>query len=722
MRIIQLLPTISFGDAVGNDTRAIHKILEELGYGTRIYAENIDPRLPRGTAYPVDEIPTLDPNDVIIYHASTGTDLNYRLPSYPSRKILVYHNITPPEFFAPYSPAAEQLTTDGLNGIRYLADKVDYCIADSDFNKQDLLRMGYACPIDVCPIVIPFSDYDARPDAGVLSRYRGDGFTNLLFVGRIAPNKKQEDVIAAFYYYHKYYNSRSRLFLVGSYSGMERYYEQLCAYIDELGLRDSVIFPGHIKFAEILAYYSIADVFVCMSEHEGFCVPLVEAMYFNVPIVAYRCAAVPFTMGDQGMLLESKEPAFVAAVIDRVISSAALREKLEGMQKIRQQEYNYENVRDKFSFLLDRFLKNKLSRKPRLVQLTSTISRGDAVSNDIIAFQNAFIKMGYSAPIYTEVKPTGSGWDNVCELGKLKDLSEHDVVLYHHATGTRLAAFFSKLKCKKILVYHNVTPPSFFAPFDKNAENSCKWGLENLQEMSSCVNGCIADSEFNKNDLLNEGYTKPIEVCPILVPFSDYEQEPDQDLLKELRKEKENIIFVGRVAPNKKFEDIIAAFSEYKKINRNAKLHLVGTYDEQESYYQFLIRFIKKLDVEDVYFTGHISFPKILSYYHAANLFLCMSEHEGFCVPLIEAMYFNVPIIAFRSTAIPETLGGAGILLEDKQPEIVAAEMEKLLSDRKLREEILKRQRDRLQFFSYESVNKILKDTILKIVGGTDEG
>ena len=359
MRIIQLLPTISFGDAVGNDTRAIRKILEEMGYVTQIYAENIDPRLPHGTAYHVDEIPELESDDVIIYHASTGTELNYRLPSYCGRKVMIYHNITPPKFFAPYSSTAEQLTADGLAGIRYLADKMDYCIADSDFNKQDLLRMGYTCPIDVCPILIPFSDYDAPPSKAVISRYQGDGVTNLLFVGRIAPNKKQEDVIAAFYYYHKYHNPKSRLFLVGSWGGMEPYYEQLCRYIRELGLEDAVIFPGHIKFDEILAYYSIADVFLCMSEHEGFCVPLVEAMYFKIPIVAYRCAAIPFTMGNQGLLLDSKEPAFAAAVIEKIVSDELLRNRVIKLQNGRLQDYDYMAVRKKFEEYLKTFLRKE---------------------------------------------------------------------------------------------------------------------------------------------------------------------------------------------------------------------------------------------------------------------------------------------------------------------------------------------------------------------------
>ena len=156
--------------------------------------------------------------------------------------------------------------------------------------------MGYTCPIDVCPILIPFSDYEKEPDRRVLRRYKGDGKTNLLFVGRIAPNKKQENVIRAFYFYHKYYSPDSRLFLVGSWSGMESYYERLCDYVKALGIAEHVVFTGHIRFDEILAYYHLADVFLCMSEHEGFCVPLVEAMYFHVPIVAYSCAAVPDTL------------------------------------------------------------------------------------------------------------------------------------------------------------------------------------------------------------------------------------------------------------------------------------------------------------------------------------------------------------------------------------------------------------------------------------------
>jgi glycosyltransferase involved in cell wall biosynthesis len=152
-----------------------------------------------------------------------------------------------------------------------------------------------------------------------------DGRHNILFVGRISPNKKQEDVIRAFCCYRKEYDPESRLILIGSAGSMENYLEALKDYVRQLGLEESVVFPGHIRFAEILAYYRTADVFLCMSEHEGFCVPLVEAMYFGVPIAAYAAAAVPDTLGNGGLLLDSKEPAYAAAAMDRIIRDEGLR-------------------------------------------------------------------------------------------------------------------------------------------------------------------------------------------------------------------------------------------------------------------------------------------------------------------------------------------------------------------------------------------------------------
>jgi len=356
MRIVQLLPTLSFGDAIGNDTIALRGAIRDMGFDTDIYAENIDKRLPAGSGQSIEKLKGLKSDDIILYHKSTGTDLTFKIDNFKCRRIMVYHNITPPEFFRPYSTAATALTEYGYKGVEFLRDKVEYCLADSGYNRGELLKMGYKCPIDVRPILIRFEDYKQVPDEETLKKYK-DSKTNLVFVGRIAPNKKQEDVIRAFYCY-KRINPESRLILVGSYSGMENYYNRLVKYAAALGLSDDVVFTGHIKFSAILAFYRAADVFVCMSQHEGFCVPLVEAMFFDVPIVAYDTSAISDTLGGSGFLIDDNDPVFTAAVIDRIVRDKALREEIISGQRRRLEDFSYEHIRDIF----DKQLRDFISR------------------------------------------------------------------------------------------------------------------------------------------------------------------------------------------------------------------------------------------------------------------------------------------------------------------------------------------------------------------------
>ena len=355
MRIYQLLPMLGYGDAIGNDALAIRDIISRTGCETGIfYAEFADRRLPPGTAKHVNEMPALEPEDILIYHMCTGAKISFRLPEFGGRKVMIYHNITPPHFFHKYNRDVEKIQEYAYEGLQFLSDKIDYCIADSEYNKQDLIRMGYQCPIDVCPIVIPYADYDARAKHAVMRKMRGDGKKNILFVGRVAPNKKQEDVIRAFACYHERYEPKSRLILIGSAEGMDDYLEMLQTYIRKLRLEDSVLFPGHIAFDEILAYYRTADVFVCMSEHEGFCVPLIEAMYFHVPIVAFRSTAVPDTLGEGGLLLDSKDPDMAAAAIDRVMKDEALRKTILEKQEEKLSELRYEAVSEKMTECIKR--------------------------------------------------------------------------------------------------------------------------------------------------------------------------------------------------------------------------------------------------------------------------------------------------------------------------------------------------------------------------------
>ena len=353
-RVIQLLPTLAYGDGVGNDTLAIDEILKRNGYDTHIYAENIDKRIDGRIVSMVSEMPETAEDDYIIYHLSTGSRLNDLLKSFKGKKMVIYHNVTPPEFFAPYSRQAEMLCQEGKKGVEILSGVADYCLADSEYNKQELLDVGYQSEIKVLPIIIPFSDYKKKPSIKVVQKYKDD-FTNILFTGRIAPNKKQEDVINAFYHYQKYYNSKSRLFLVGSYSGMEMYYERLKRYVSTLEVKN-VIFTGHISFDEILAYYSVSDLFLCMSEHEGFCIPLVEAMLFEVPIIAYQTSGVIGTMNGCGIPVYQKNPLEIAGLMNYVQNNKQVRRQILLGQNERLQAFDNRKIEREFLENLEYFM------------------------------------------------------------------------------------------------------------------------------------------------------------------------------------------------------------------------------------------------------------------------------------------------------------------------------------------------------------------------------
>jgi len=345
-----MLPIMAFGDAIGNDTLALNETLKTNGYDADIYVVHVDERLKKEVKLLDQYKPQKD--DMIIYHMSTGNDMNYKVSEYPGTLVVMYHNITPPHFFELYDKNSVEVCSSGLRAAKYLGKKASYCLADSEFNRQELMGMGYGCPIEVLPILIAFDDYKKKPNEKTVQKYK-DGYTNIVFTGRVAPNKKHEDLIAAFYYYKKYINPESRLILVGRYDFFEGYYDRLKKYVERLGVED-VIFTGQVKFNDILAYYTVADVFVCLSEHEGFCVPLVEAMMFDVPVIAYDSCAVGETLGGSGFLLEDKSPAVVAHAVHRVLTDETLKKMIINEQRKRLKYFEHDRIKAQFLDFIER--------------------------------------------------------------------------------------------------------------------------------------------------------------------------------------------------------------------------------------------------------------------------------------------------------------------------------------------------------------------------------
>jgi L-malate glycosyltransferase len=331
----QVGSVLSTGDAVTNHIFEIDRRLRGWGFSTRIYGADIS-NAPGGRAERDEAYARLadNPDDLLIYHYSAYCD-NYRLfQRARCRKVLIYHNITPAEFFRPYDARYASLCARGRAVLGDLTD-CDLALGDSEYNRLELEEVGFAAErTGVLPLFLGESDFErVRADSALLRRLRRDGLTTLLFVGKVAPNKAFEDVIKIFAAYHRHVNSASQLLLAGP-RFLPLYDAVLDGLIKRLALQDAVIFTDRIPLAALRACYEAADLFLCASRHEGFCVPLIEAMYFNMPIVARACAAIPFTLGESGVQYRETDYPQLAELIGSIVADAALRQRIiEGQQR-----------------------------------------------------------------------------------------------------------------------------------------------------------------------------------------------------------------------------------------------------------------------------------------------------------------------------------------------------------------------------------------------------
>lgn len=354
MRVFQILVTLVKGDAIGNYTLMLNEIIKENGYMTEIFAENIGLNISEKFVNKISELPKLKADDIIIYHLCEKSSINKLIKNLNCKKICIYHNSTPSQFFSwlDYNQGVHQ--EESRREIRNLKNIFDYCFADSEYNRQDLISMGYdAEKIDVLPIEINYSDYEKKADASIISQY-DDDYTNIIFVGRVAPNKKHEDIIRIFAHYKQNINKKSRLIFAGNIFS-ENYINYLYEYRDHIMVED-VIFLGHITFSEILGVYSVGDIFLCMSEHEGFCVPLIEAMFFKVPIIAYDSSAIGETLGDSGVLVETKNPSYISLIINEIMNDKVFKDKIIENQSKRLEKFKSNKLQDLFKTKIEKII------------------------------------------------------------------------------------------------------------------------------------------------------------------------------------------------------------------------------------------------------------------------------------------------------------------------------------------------------------------------------
>jgi L-malate glycosyltransferase len=325
----QVLATLGYGDAIGHEVLGIQRVLRGAGYESDIFCETADPRLEDLTRDYRDLVGASAPENLLLHHFSIGSKASRVAFALPDRMALVYHNITPPEYFVGVHDLLVELCYLGRRELSAYVRRSELALGDSEFNRHELEAIGFP-RTGVLPVVPDFSHLDGPGDP-FIARDFDDEWVNLLFVGRIIPNKRIDELIRIFHAYKTRFNPRSRLLVVGAYGGFETYLAMLHGLVGRLGAKD-VHLPGHVTNAELVAYYDVADLFLSASEHEGFCVPLTEAFYKRLPVVAYAATAVPATMDGAGVLYDDRDPVHVATIIDAVLDTAPLCDSILASQ------------------------------------------------------------------------------------------------------------------------------------------------------------------------------------------------------------------------------------------------------------------------------------------------------------------------------------------------------------------------------------------------------
>jgi glycosyltransferase involved in cell wall biosynthesis len=328
-QVHQVVASLAYGDAIGNHARGIQRALRQAGYASDIYVESADPRVESLTRDYRDLVDDIGPEDVLIHHFSIGSRASRTAYAVPGRMILVYHNITPPQYFLGEHPALVRQCFHGRRELLAYRTRVDLALGVSEFNRRELEAAGFRAT-GVLPVVPDFSHLAVTPDTRIYNSF-DDETTNIVFVGRLIGNKRPDNLIRYAHAYRTLFNPDARLIIAGSHEHFGGYLAELHAFAARVGATN-VHLLGQVTNEELTALYDVADVFLCASEHEGFCVPIVEAFYKRVPVIARAAAAVPATMDGGGVLYDTDDPAEVAGLIDAIVSDEALDDRVLAAQ------------------------------------------------------------------------------------------------------------------------------------------------------------------------------------------------------------------------------------------------------------------------------------------------------------------------------------------------------------------------------------------------------
>lgn len=351
-------------------------------------------------------------------------------------------------------------------------------------------------------------------------------------------------------------------------------------------------------------------------------------------------------------------------------------------------------------------------------QLVACFRSHDAISNEARVMQKIFNGWGHSSNIYSELRSVPPDQHKyVLEASAHRaDFGPDDIAILHLSIGSPVNVLFRELPCKKVILYHNITPPHFFSGYQERVARIAENGLKQVKALANCADLNWADSKFNASEMEAMGY-KDIKILPLILDLKQSTAQIDKKRLEKYSDGKTNILFVGRCAPNKKLEDLLACFYYFQKyVEPNSRLIHVGSHAGMEGYHALILTLIRELGIENIEMTGEVSQAELNACFKASHAFVCMSDHEGFCIPLLEAMNQRLPVLAAKAGAIEETMDGAGLFFQDKRYDLIAETLGKLKADPDFYDAVLRTQDARMDRFRARDTEQELRDLLAPLL------
>lgn len=354
-----------------------------------------------------------------------------------------------------------------------------------------------------------------------------------------------------------------------------------------------------------------------------------------------------------------------------------------------------------------------MPNKKAIHQFTPSIALGDGVSNGLLYIQKLLKELNYDSNIYVAREHIDKDVKHyIYHIDEYKP-AKNQILFYHHSIGHSYHDTIMQFEDKKVMIYHNITPPHFFK-HNKYIQELCILGREQLAKSSRYFVASIADSDYNAKELKSYNYQN-ITTLPLLVDQENQTAHKPNQALSQKHKETYNIIFIGRVVSNKAQHRLIdLAYALKQKGIKNFKIFIIGGASEP-SYMNFLHQYRKNLNLcDEVEITGKVSDEDLAAYYQEADLYLSLSNHEGFGIPLVEALRFDIPILAYDIGGISSTIPKEG-LLKRKSTSFLTKKILKLKGDKKLQSLLIKKQQTKLKTFSKQNIKNRLKKFLQKI-------